>query len=694
MSTLKALSESAGSREPAFKRPRKDGAPNTNGDTTLEKYKRNSKEFSICLMDIMKVAWSQIQEQINMTARSGASATSGLTEVEVRLGMLVMQERRFTPQLVLSEPRALQLAEGARAGLEFRAGVDESNVNMIKEALLKRGFEAQEQPPTRLRVNGRGQRWELGKNNLAVTTETKKKFFQVDVALLCHQYDIRMSIAQETPSTPGNVESATDESWTQERLKRRTTYVNKSCPWKVDVTDVEVTHRSVGFGSERGDALTDLTTRELEVELELDATKTLQWASTKSELLLEETAQLTHQLVDLINTCVNHSVESTAVSQKPLEQVTLSDYKAAIRDINQRLRSTSKQDLFTHEFIGSMPVNLTRKNLNVVMRRTYLVTEKTDGVRYLLYVVTDPSTRSPVAVLLDRKGTVFRVPGSAVIGQALGLGTVLDGELVFNRTYKKMVFLMFDVLAIGSAPKLQLSFSERIEIIAEEVNALCRRYLEAPAAAAAPEEQPLWLIRKVFRKKSEIGEIVNKLRTEEGERVFYENERRHHKSDGIIFQPDVPYAMGTCMDLFKWKWLELRSVDLLALNTPSGELRLFAAGPEATEIDCMLANTVSLALFDTYRLRADMEEAGLKRPVVEVTYDTVVGTWRYHHIRKDKKEPNKIQTVLGVMLELAEQIPIEELEYSFLSGGASSDFSQQLSKMKGQLLDWKKKTKR
>jgi len=461
----------------------------------------------------------------------------------------------------------------------------------------------------------------------------------------------------------------------------------------VDVTDVEITARAAAVGKgAAADSQTLTTTRELEVELELDATRTLQWANAKPDVLLKETTILAQQLSAVLNVCLANCVE--VCSDQPLEQMTLSDYKNAIRDINQSLRSAlNQQESKNMDFIGSMPVNLTRKNLNVVLRKNYYVTEKTDGIRYLLYVVADPATKGPVAVLMDRKGAIFKIPGSAAVGEALGIGTVLDGELVHNRTYKKQVFLMFDVLAIGAAPKLHLLFSERIDLIAGEVNTLCRKYLEAPKESVGGHvEDPLWLIRKIFRKKTEIGEIVNFLRTEDGERVYFENERRHHKSDGIIFQADAPYVIGTNMELFKWKWLELRSVDLQAVTKDSGELRLFAAGPEATEIDCMLANIVSLAQYDTYRLRADMEEASLRRPIVEVTYDTVVGTWRYHHLRRDKKEPNKIQTVIGVMLELAEQIPIEELEYSFLSGGVTSDFSAQVTKMKGQLLDWKRKS--
>jgi len=700
MNTLKALSESGSSRgEPAAKRARKDGAGMGSGagsvDSVVEKYKRNSKELVTSLLDNLKIVWAQIQEQNNQAGSSG-STLSAVNEVEVRLGMLVMQERRFTPQLVLSEARALQLGEGARAGLEFRAGVDESNFHSIKQALVKRGYVATDQAPSRLRVNTRGQRWEIGKNNNTITTETKRKFFQVDLALLSHEYDVRISAARETPGAAGSIDAAVEDSWTQERLKRRTSYVSKTCPWRVDVTDVEITSR-VAVGSRGpvvGDGYTLTTTRELEIEIELDSTRTLQWAGAKPDVLLKETTGLAQQLSAVLNICLNNCVE--VCSDQPLEQMNLSDYKNAIRDINQNLRSAlNQQDSSKNmDFIGSMPVNLTRKNLNVVLRKNYFVTEKTDGIRYLLYVVADPVTKGPVAVLMDRKGAVFKIPGSAAVGEALGVGTVLDGELVHNRTYKKQVFLMFDVLAIKASPKLHLTFSERIDLIAGEVNTLCRKYLEAPkeAAVGGAAESPLWLIRKIFRKKTEIGEIVNFLRTEDGERVYFENERRHHKSDGIIFQADAPYIIGTNMELFKWKWLELRSVDLQAVTKDNGELRLFAAGPEATEIDCMLANTVSLAQYDTYRLRADMEEASLRRPIVEVTYDTVVGTWRYHHLRRDKKEPNKIQTVIGVMLELAEQIPIEELEYSFLSGGSGSDFSGQVTKMKEQLLEWKRKS--
>ena len=46
-----------------------------------------------------------------------------------------------------------------------------------------------------------------------------------------------------------------------------------------------------------------------------------------------------------------------------------------------------------------------------------------------------------------------------------------------------------------------------------------------------------------------------------GER-FYQDDKRHHKTDGIIFTPDEIYQPKTCENLFKWKYLDMWSIDL------------------------------------------------------------------------------------------------------------------------------------
>ena len=77
--------------------------------------------------------------------------------------------------------------------------------------------------------------------------------------------------------------------------------------------------------------------------------------------------------------------------------------------------------------------------------------------------------------------------------------------------------------------------------------------------------------------------------------------------------------------------------------------------------------------------------------IAELAYDVVVGQWSYKHIRKDKAHPNAIEAVLGVFVEQAEDICVEELEFvlnsSGSSGGNGGDFDSQLVKMKRTLVE-------
>jgi hypothetical protein len=84
----------------------------------------------------------------------------------------------------------------------------------------------------------------------------------------------------------------------------------------------------------------------------------------------------------------------------------------------------------------------------------------------------------------------------------------------------------------------------------------------------------------------------------------------------------------------KWKWPELRSVDLqvkINASIMSNEERpsnvtpisLLATGPDNVRIDCT-ARGVSLARFDTYRLLADLEAVRNSVPMGYVCHSLFV----------------------------------------------------------------------
>jgi hypothetical protein len=93
-------------------------------------------------------------------------------------------------------------------------------------------------------------------------------------------------------------------------------------------------------------------------------------------------------------------------------------------------------------------------------------------------------------------------------------------------------------------------------------------------------------------------------------------------------------------------------------------------------------------------LKADVED--LRAPpqvprIAEVVFDAALGQWIYMKLREDKTDPNYIDTVMGVFMEQAEAISIEELEYRMLlPPGAEDDFAVQLQKMKKKLLEFQR----
>ena len=149
-----------------------------------------------------------------------------------------------------------------------------------------------------------------------------------------------------------------------------------------------------------------------------------------------------------------------------------------------------------------------------------------------------------------------------------------------------------------------------------------------------------------------IKELFDKVRVEEGKKIYYDSARRHHKTDGIIFQPNTAYKFGSDSELIKWKPADFCSVDLQVYLPQSGAVRggllphLLCSGPEGVRIDCTKRGQeyVGLGYFDSMRLLADADDfersisrgnsTSRRNVIAEVAYDTRVGSWTYFHIRK------------------------------------------------------------
>lgn len=651
----------------------------------------------------------------------GTTVSSEDVEVEIRLGMLVSNDRRLHSRDQLQRGHIVDPTRKSEFSVEFKSGVDLYVAKKIKERFQLAGFQATAPVNTTLYCSDRGERFSKNADDQFVTVDKKDRLVNYDVGLSSHDYDIRISIAREVKNSSNVAIPSAD--WTIQRVKRRICYTHaKNSHWKVDLTEVTSQPRSI--------TTLEASEREIELEFELQSATQRSWLTERDpqkQMALGQ--QICEQLIGLVDLCLCCEPESDPVEiitnlaktgpgaapLPPKEEV-----ERKIAEINGMLDETSRMRNENNlanrrkvnvDFLGSMPVNLFRRNLAIVLERDYFVTEKTDGTRFLLFSLPASSDMKATAVLLDRSRAIFTFPGAEMIAAALGERTVLDGELVYNITLKKSVFMVFDVLMYRGQSVVDKPFSERLSVLIHTV-------FPAYTPAMADNRSAMELLPKRFFKKAGLQTLLSQIVEHHGERVYRDKEGRHHFTDGIIFQPDGPYVFSRHFDLLKWKWADLRSVDLIVADpsmtgaggsssSSSGgdnDVHFMCSGPNEGLVDCSKRGdrNVGVGKFDRYRLRKEvydlLQERGRMRilnkfVIAEMTYDVQIGMWTYKKIRKDKTEPNFIDSVLGVFIEQAEAIGREELEYALIcsSNGWENDYDQRLGKMKGTLLEWQRK---
>mmetsp|Transcript_15266 Transcript_15266/g.45238 ORF Transcript_15266/g.45238 Transcript_15266/m.45238 type:complete len:150 (-) Transcript_15266:53-502(-) len=114
-----------------------------------------------------------------------------------------------------------------------------------------------------------------------------------------------------------------------------------------------------------------------------------------------------------------------------------------------------------------------------------------------------------------------------------------------------------------------------------------------------------------------------------------------------------------------------------------GQLR-FACQGSGFEVD--FSAHIHLEWQDQARLLADMGRGATA--IAELGLDINSGGWYFKCLRPDKDRANHLNTVVQTLLELAENITSEELEYRLLARSAmEDDWEYQKSKMAQSALD-------
>lgn len=573
--------------------------------------------------------------------------------------------------------------------------------------------------------------------------ESKRKLIEVNVALPAAPYDLRLTVAVE------NEENATQTvvtGWESRRAKIRTSYKDPLGnatlgPWSLDFTCV-TTMDSEGDGaggpglsasSSRGAAAAPSWEEEsTEVEMELGAEVMVGWLETAGEEADKETSRLASRLLDTIKRLnpLERSSPGNILVPILMDRSGGGGGGASIQDaLKQRCVAVLQAaggggGGRNVKFPGTMPVNLCRKDVATVQQGGYWLAEKTDGVRYLLFVMGPGlgGTQQQTSYLMDRSMAMYTFPGADGLGHVLPAGTILDGELVFNRLTSSYLFLVFDALFWGMDPLVALPFSQRLLAIHQRV---MPAYENGKAKGLLPPGKHLPIVGKKFYRRTHIARLFDRVSEEEGHRVYRDEDcitsylhylgltggkkkgdsgeaaaasappprawqpreclaRYYHKTDGIVFQPDRHYQCSTDIHFFKWKWMDTVTIDFAVVPTP---YKVTCGAGAAGSLD--LTRQVKLEPLDIMRMRADMNAARCR--IAELGFSIEAGYWTYKMLRPDKTDPNYFTTVCTTMLELAEGIEEEELQYRMMvAHPAQDDWAQQVGKMRKAAVVWRR----
>ncbi|TPX13787.1 uncharacterized protein E0L32_005731 [Thyridium curvatum] len=329
-------------------------------------------------------------------------------------------------------------------------------------------------------------------------------------------------------------------------------------------------------------------------------------------------------------------------------------------------------------FPGAQPVSFTRRHIDELRQKDYYVCEKSDGIRYLLYLTADESGRE-CHYLIDRKNDFwylnhrnlhFPLPNDI---EAFHTHTLVDGELVMDDLGGGVMepkFLVFDCIVLDNKPLMERTLDKRLGYFKENVfkpySALFEQFPEEARYMAfkveMKEMQFSYGIEMMFR------QVLPTLK---------------HGNDGLIFTcRDSEYRPGTDPHILKWKPVTENTVDFrLRLHFPlvQPDEDDAAEGVTAPYVDYDSVPQAELWAFygdggggEPYRYFAElflseedweaMKACGdpLVNRVVECAMDEQ-GRWRIHRFRDDKLEANHISVVSSVMDSIRDGVGEREL---------------------------------
>jgi hypothetical protein len=386
------------------------------------------------------------------------------------------------------------------------------------------------------------------------------------------------------------------------RYINRVTFENPAYPVKVDISIVKSSRREgreyvKAYRTDESGVFTENETYEIELEVNNEKIGPGTDFNTPDKILQAVRKVIKFVLMGLQGTNYPISyVEQKQVIQSYMKMVYGDDF-----DPNDY----KKGRIFNSNFIG--PSSLTLQMQNVVpidenmnvpnIRKNYVVTDKADGDRHLMYIAGN----GKIYLINTNMNVIFT---GVVTKEKAAFGTLIDGELVpHNKTGDFInLFAAFDIYYIQNNDIRSYTF---IPVTAEENKAKSRypllknifRALKASSVVEG-EMSPMRFECKSFYPRNPSDNIFsacNYILTREKEGAF------EYNTDGLIFSPAFlgvgSESVGKAGKLkkvtwehsFKWKPPKYNTIDFLVTTKKSANdedviTPIFEAGLDMSEV--------------------------------------------------------------------------------------------------------------
>lgn len=305
-------------------------------------------------------------------------------------------------------------------------------------------------------------------------------------------------------------------------------------------------------------------------------------------------------------------------------------------------------------FPGYQAVSMDMENISLLKENDYRVSWKADGTRYLCLI-----NGKDRIYFIDRSNKVFRVPNISfpLRGQPDQnlKDTLVDGELIFDRVDNIEIprYLIFDVVTFQDEPVgTTCNFDDRQNCIYRE---LIEPRNEAISAGLIDKSKESFSVRR-----KDFWNICTVRKILDGQ--F--SRQISHDVDGLVFQPlDLPYCIGTCNKILKWKPNAQNSIDF--------RLKIIRQ-KKLGEPERYVGQLFTLGLKEPFSTIDDVSSDLLQHDgsIIECTY-TSFG-WTFMRVRSDKNVPNSIKTALSICRSIEKPVT-KQLLFSYIAECLGTD---------------------